>query len=110
VIAMLMANRAAGPATWGRVTAHWDELLARFPGSLMTRMLESARLLCKDRVLAGEVGAFLAAHPVPTGEKAIAQTIERLDVNSTLAARLAAQVGTELEAATDRLKALRDPK
>ena len=110
VIAMLLANRAAGPATWSRVTEHWDELLARFPGTLVTRMLESARLVCKDQSLAEQVGAFLATHPVPTGEKAIAQTIERLGINSAFAERLATQAGTELQAGTERLTARREAK
>jgi puromycin-sensitive aminopeptidase len=108
VIAMLLANRAAGPATWSRVTEHWDELLARFPGTLVTRMLDGTRLVCKNQSLAKEIGAFLATHPVPTGEKAIAQTIERLGVNAAFAARLATEAGTELQAGTERLTARRE--
>ncbi len=103
LIALLLANRSAGEATWGRVTRDWDELLARFPGTLVTRMLESARLLCRHPHVAQEVAAFLAAHPVPTGDKAIAQTIERLGVNAAFAARLASEARPLLSAGTRRL-------
>jgi hydrogenase/urease accessory protein HupE len=65
-------------------------------------------LVCKNQSLAKEIGAFLATHPVPTGEKAIAQTIERLGVNAAFAARLATEAGTELQAGTERLTARRE--
>ena len=110
LIAVLLANRAAGAATWGRVTEHWDELLARFPGTLVTRMLEGIRLLCRDPRLAGEIQEFLAAHPVPTGDKAIAQTIERLGVNATFAARLAAEGRPVLTAGVSRLTTRRESR
>ncbi len=103
VIAQLLANRAVGAATWRRVNEHWDELLTRFPGTLMTRMLDGVRLLCRDSALAGEIIVFLASHPVPTGEKAIAQTSERLAVNAAFAARLATEAGPLLGAGAERL-------
>jgi aminopeptidase N len=105
LIGLLLANRAAGPATWGRLTEHWDELLARFPGTLVTRMLEGARLVCRDRGVADGIRAFLAGHPVPTGDMAMAQTIERLGVNAAFAARLAANAGPLLTAGVERLTA-----
>ncbi len=103
LIALLLANRVAGPSTWARVIGHWDELLARFPSTLVTRMLEGVRLLCKDNGLAVEIREFLGAHPVPTGEKALAQTSERLGVNAALAVRLGAGAGPVLSAGTSRL-------
>ena len=107
LVAHLLANRATGPATWARVTEHWDELLARFPATLVTRMLDGVRLLCRDSGLANEIRDFLAAHPVPTGEKAIAQTRERLGVNAAFATRLAAGAEPVLSAGTARLTARR---
>jgi hypothetical protein len=108
LIGMLLANRVAGPATWGRITDHWDELRARFPATLVTRMLDSARLVCRNPDLADEIKSFLGAHPVPTGDKAIAQTIERLSVNAAFAARLGAEGRPVLTAGVARLAPRRD--
>jgi hypothetical protein len=105
VIAQLLTNRTVGAATWQRVTEHWDELLAKFPGTLTTRMLDGVRLLCRDSGLVREIGDFLASHPVPTGEMAIAQTMERLGVNAAFAARLGSEAGALLSAGAERLSA-----
>jgi puromycin-sensitive aminopeptidase len=102
---VLLSNRYAGSATWVRVTDHWDELLAKFPGTLVTRMLEGVRLLCRDVALAAEIQDFLLDHPVPTGEKAVVQICERLMVNAAFSARLASGSAPVFQAATARLGA-----
>jgi puromycin-sensitive aminopeptidase len=102
---MLLTNRAVGAATWERVTDHWDELLAKFPPTLVTRMLEGARLLCRDKALATQVKDFLSDHPVPTGEKSVVQICERLMVNATFSERLASGATPVLRAATAHLGA-----
>jgi puromycin-sensitive aminopeptidase len=103
LINMLLANRFVGAATWTRVVDHWDELLAKFPGTLVTRMLESVRLICRDEALATGIKDYLLDHPVPTGDKSIEQTCERLMVNTAFSARLAAAGGETFRAATERL-------
>jgi aminopeptidase N len=103
LIALLLANRSVGAATWERVTDHWDELIERIPESLVTRMLEGARFLCRDEKLSAEVAAFLAEHPVPSGQRTVAQTVERLWVNTAMAARLSKTAAAVLAEATARL-------
>jgi puromycin-sensitive aminopeptidase len=103
VVYLLLANRVAGPDTWGRVEAHWDELHRRFPANIFCRMLEAVRLLCRDGELVGTVRAFLAAHPVPAGQRTVDQAVERQQVNHALAARIGPDLGRELEAGVDRL-------
>ena len=102
---MLLTNRAVGAATWERVTDHWDELLAKFPPTLVTRMLEGARLLCRDKAFATQVKDFLSDHPVPTGEKSVVQICERLMVNAAFSERLASGATPVLRAATAHLGA-----
>jgi puromycin-sensitive aminopeptidase len=80
VISGALANRVAGGEAWQFVEDHWDELRKRFPSKLIPRMLEGITALV-DPDVATEVHAFLDAHPVPSGERLIAQTRERLDIN-----------------------------
>ena len=88
LISMLLANRATGEATWRRVTERWDELLSRIPTTLASRMLEGTRLLCRDPQFSTSVRAFLSDHPIPSGERSVEQTSERLGINTALANRL----------------------
>jgi puromycin-sensitive aminopeptidase len=101
VVQQLLAHRDHGPATWNRVKDHWDELVARFPANMVPRMLDGVRLLCRDHVLADDVRAFIAAHPVPSGQRTVDQTIERLGVNEAFVARLSGATDA-LGAALDR--------
>ncbi|MHB8438484.1 MAG: M1 family metallopeptidase [Acidimicrobiales bacterium] len=103
VVASLLASRAHGTATWDRVVAQWDDLLQRFPENLVTRMLESAKWLCRDPGLADSVARHLLDHPLPSGQRTIAQTVELLGVNVGLAARVAPVLGPVLGSASARL-------
>jgi puromycin-sensitive aminopeptidase len=104
VIGGLLTSRENGPATWERVTDHWDELLGSLPETLIYRMLEGVRVLCRDAGLANEVGEFLSTHPVPGGQRSVEQTVEKLRVNVAFAGRLAAGSGPVLDAGIARLK------
>jgi puromycin-sensitive aminopeptidase len=103
VVYVLLANRIAGAATWARLAEHWDELHARFPANIFSRMLEAVRLLCRDGALVEQVRSFLAAHPVPSGQRTIDQAVERQQVNHELAVRLGPELGDELLAGVERL-------
>ncbi len=80
VVQRALRNRDHGPAAWVSVRDHWDELRARFTGTLTTRAIEGATWLVDD-VSSADVPSFLAAHPVPEGTKVIAQHMERLRVH-----------------------------
>jgi puromycin-sensitive aminopeptidase len=101
VVQQLLGHRDHGPATWARVTDTWDDLLARFPANIIPRMIDGVRLLCRDHVLADDVRAFIAAHPVPTGQRTVEQIVERLAVNESFVSRLPAMAPV-LVAAVDR--------
>ncbi len=78
LIRILLWNRHAGPATWARVEAAWDEFPGKFPASTLPRMLDGVRGLCSPPELADEVTAFVAAHPLATGARTVDQILERL--------------------------------
>jgi puromycin-sensitive aminopeptidase len=101
VVQQMLASRDHGPATWGRVRDAWDELVAKFPANILPRMLDGVRLLCRDHALADDVRAFVRTHPVPSGQRTVDQTIERLGVNEAFVARVGA-VTAHLTAAIDR--------
>jgi puromycin-sensitive aminopeptidase len=81
LVATLLANRVGGPAVWRRLEEDWDRLLARFPVNSHSRMLGPVRSLCGDEGLADRVAAFLAAHPLASGQRSVDQAVERLGVN-----------------------------
>jgi puromycin-sensitive aminopeptidase len=87
VIAGLLANPVGGRATWTRMTESWDAMLQRFPKNAMPRMLESIPALCADADFADGVVRFLHSHPLDSGPRRVAQSIERLGVNVAFAAR-----------------------
>ncbi len=105
VIQLLLANRANGPATWSRVTASWADLVDRFPANILPRMLDGVRGLVDPDGLAGEVTAFVQAHPLPGGGKTVDQILERLAVNVAFKERwgqaVVATMGTALAPLAD---------
>jgi len=105
LVQLLLTNRSAGPATWGQVRDRWEELLGRIPANIVPRMLDGTKWLCRDRALADDVGEFLRAHPLPTGQRTVDQTLERLAVNVTLAAALGETVTGDLDTGLERLGA-----
>ncbi|HYN98956.1 MAG TPA: ERAP1-like C-terminal domain-containing protein, partial [Actinomycetota bacterium] len=76
-LARAMGNRETGRQVWDFIAGNWDRLLARFPAGSIVRMASSFTTIT-DRKWAEEVEACFAAHPVPQGEKTLAQNIERM--------------------------------
>jgi hypothetical protein len=99
IICNLLANPVGGQATWRRVTGVWDEILDRFPKSAPARIAESIPALCADAAFADEVVAFLDAHPLESGPRRVAQSIERLGINVAFAARERGRLRESLETA-----------
>jgi hypothetical protein len=83
----LLANRVACQAVWTRLTETWDAVLDRFPKNAPPRILESLPALCADKDFADRAIDFLAAHPLSSGPRRVAQSSERLRVNVAFAAR-----------------------
>ncbi|HLM64969.1 MAG TPA: M1 family metallopeptidase [Acidimicrobiales bacterium] len=90
-----LANRDNAAQAWAFVAAHWDEINDRFPANSIPRLVGGIRSV-RDRALAGEIVAFLTAHPVPQGEMQVRQHLERMWVTVALAEREADALATAL--------------
>jgi puromycin-sensitive aminopeptidase len=100
VVGGLLANPVGCQAIWTRITEHWDEVIARFPKNAPVRIIESLPALCADADFAESAVAFLADHPLASGPRRVAQSIERLHVNVAFATRERAGLADALIAAT----------
>jgi puromycin-sensitive aminopeptidase len=90
-----LANRHHGGLAWSFVEERWDELVARFPSNSIPRLLEGVRSLSTPE-LSARVFAFFEDHDVPSGDKIVAQHLERLEVNVALRAREADRLAHHL--------------
>lgn len=78
-----MANPATTRQTWAFIQDNWDALVEVLASSAIVRMVEGVSLLTEQ----GDAEAtqiFFDAHPVPQGNKTLAQTLERQRVNTAL--------------------------
>jgi puromycin-sensitive aminopeptidase len=91
-----LTNRSNGPQAWDFVRKNWPTFLERFPSNTMVRMAEGVRALSEPEV-AQDVLAFFAEHPLPQGEKTLAQHLERLRVNVAFREREREALATALE-------------
>ncbi|HUA95098.1 MAG TPA: M1 family metallopeptidase [Acidimicrobiales bacterium] len=96
LVASLLGNRVGGPAVWARVEEEWDSLLERFPVNSHSRMLDGARALCGDPAVAADVAQFLDGHPLRSGQRSVAQMLERLRTNVAFGERVRPTLGTVL--------------
>ncbi len=99
VIGALLANRVGNQATWTLLTESWDTVLERFPKNAPPRIVESLPALCADEDFAARAIAFLDDHPLSSGPRRVAQSIERLHVNVAFAARERGTLAASLRAA-----------
>ena len=85
----LLANPAATEATWAFMKKHWKTLRRRLPPMLVTRPIEGLVALATP-AWRRDVAAFFRANPVPTGARAVRQTLEQMDLTAAFDARAAA--------------------
>jgi puromycin-sensitive aminopeptidase len=76
VLARSFANPAAREQTWQFVTKRWSGLRKRMPPLLASRLIDSTAVLLTP-AYRREVSAFFRANPLPSGERALRQTLER---------------------------------
>jgi puromycin-sensitive aminopeptidase len=99
VISALIANPVAGQAVWRRVTESWDTMLERFPKNAHARIAEAIPALCANAAFADAAVRFLHEHPLASGPRRVAQSVERLSVNVAFAARERDRLASSLAAA-----------
>ncbi len=99
LVGALLGNRVGGPAVWERVKSEWARLLDRFPVNSHSRMLDGCRGLCGNAALATDVTEFLHGHPLATGQRSVAQMLERLAVSVAFGGRWRDRLGAVLAGA-----------
>jgi len=86
LIRRALTNRHAGSMAWKFVETNWEAINSAFPSNSISRMLEGVVAL-DSADDAARVSKFLAAHPVPQGEKQISQHLESQRINVAARAR-----------------------
>jgi puromycin-sensitive aminopeptidase len=94
-IATLMGQPGAASQAWAWVESNWDELASRMPHSLLVRILEATSSFV-DPSVAARVKAFCSSKDLTVSPVRLAQILERLDVNVTLAQRLRGTIAAGL--------------
>jgi aminopeptidase N len=74
----LFANPAAREHTWAFTMRHWNRIRKRVPPHLCSYLIEMTPTL-RTNAYKREVAKFFRANPVPTGERALRQALERFD-------------------------------
>ena len=86
VVARGLNSRRNATRTWAFISQTWDELNTLFPSNTIVRMLAGLTLFA-DPAAARDVESFFAEHPLPQSEKTLAQLLEKVTVNVSLAQR-----------------------
>lgn len=80
LLARLLGNPAAAPLAWAFMKKRWKALCRRLPPMLVTHPIEALPALA-SRAARRDVAAFFRDNPVPTGRRALRQTLERFDAD-----------------------------
>ncbi len=97
----MMQSRRTRLAAWKAVKAHWDRDVAGMDlAPLIKQGYVTAVSQLTQRGLADEAAAFLAAKRTPDIQETVAQSLERLRINTAAAERLADELGDALRVPT----------
>ncbi len=96
VLARLLANPAARQRSWAFIQKRWSALRRRMPPLLASRLIEATSPLLEPRYRR-EIASFFRDHPLPAGERALRQTLERFDWYRGFRRQAAADLETRLD-------------
>ncbi|NLD77242.1 MAG: M1 family metallopeptidase [Acidimicrobiales bacterium] len=95
ILRRALGNRHAHEPVWDFVESNWSEITTRFPSSTVPRLIDGIRPI-NDPSLARRVTSFLDAHPLPQGELALRQHVERMWVTVAAARRVPGELAAHL--------------
>ncbi len=95
VIASVMGQVDAARPVWQWIEDNWDRVLARFPSTLLIRILEATAAFVQADV-SEAVHRFAETTGLPISAIRTSQILERMDVNVALAGRLAGAIAPVL--------------
>ncbi len=91
------ANPAGAEATWQFTKKNWKALQRRMGAMLVTRVIDATPAL-GTRDARRDVAQFFRRHPIPTGERALRQALERFDLAIAFRRRAATEMANWLTA------------
>jgi len=97
-LGVLLGNRATREATFAMIRDRWTETRAKADSPMILRRLVEALAALPERRHLDDVRAFLDAHPIDGARQAIAQTLERMQMDVALRDRILPRVGAWLRA------------
>jgi hypothetical protein len=97
----MLQYRRTRPAAWTVLKEHWDADIANGEAApLLKQSVDNAVSQLAQPGLAEEAAAFLEQKRTPDIAETVAQSLERLRVNTAAAERLADELENELRVAT----------
>jgi puromycin-sensitive aminopeptidase len=97
-VSVLLGNRATRDAAFRLLRDRWTETRAKADSPMILRRLVEAMALLPERRHLDEVREFLELHPIEGAAQAIAQTLERMQMDEALRDRLLSPIGIWLAA------------
>jgi puromycin-sensitive aminopeptidase len=97
-ISVLLSNRATREAAFALINDRWSDVRTKADSPMILRRLVEALAGLPERRHYDAVRAFLEAHPLEGAKQAIAQTLERMQMDATLRDRILPRVGAWLRA------------
>jgi len=80
------------------VKENWEKLNTKYQGGhLLSRLIKSTSEYFNSEEKAKEIEAFYATHPVPSSERTVKQSLEKIRLNSRWLERDGAAVAAWLE-------------
>ena len=87
LLCRLLANPNARERTWEFIRERWAKLSPRVSPGLASRLISALPALQKP-LYRRQVASFFATHPLPTASRALAQALERFDLDAELRTRI----------------------
>ena len=86
IVARMLGSRSSGPHAWRTLRNRWEEITARMPPMTLRRLVDGLPALSRPDV-AADVMAYFAETEIPAIAKALAQNLEKLQMNTLLRER-----------------------
>lgn len=96
LIGVLVRNRVAGPVVWKAMSERWAEAIERFPMGSPVAMAAGVVTFASDPAFALQVRRFHEENPVPAGQQQVAQILDLMDLNVSVAQRNASTLEASL--------------
>jgi puromycin-sensitive aminopeptidase len=97
-VSVLLGNRATREAAFTMIRDQWAETRSKADSPMILRRLVEALGALPERRHYDAVREFLAAHPIEGAKQAIAQTLERMQMDAALRDRVLPRIGAWLRA------------